>query len=450
MKKFCISFALIFICINSINYINCEVSFDVKSSSKKYSKLKNMILCHGGDKLLRSISKIVAEDLDFTDQFEVVLKSTNKYNLSKSALSKLFEDGFSLVTIFNKKNKNIKVEIRDTSSGETLFNKSLRYKKFINKFVNAGHRLSSDILDTMTGDRGVCLSSLAYCKTLSPGHKVVCISDYAVRDSKVVIDTKTVNLAPRWHSVAPVLFYSQLTRSNNRLMSVDLRNNKKKIVCSYSGLNMQPAFSPDGSKAVLCLSGGMGNSELYFYNRALCSKVGRRVFSKITSNGAHNVSPSILPNGDIIFCSDFQTGLPQIYYFETKSGRIIRLTNGKGYAAAPCYSQKNNSVAYVRPVRGVFQAFMLNIPDNISRCSGITERQLTMCHGSKHEPSWSPCGRYLAFSIDRKYREHKRNIKKVSQIGIMNIYSRRIRVVTRGSKNKTFPVFSPKLSFLDK
>jgi TolB protein len=413
------------LCLQSILVLNIfatnpKAGFEVKNRTKKYSKLKSLFLLHKSKKscpFTKSLIKIVSQDLDFTDQFDIELKDT-KQELSQIKTKKLFDNGVSLLIFFKKNKNDLQVNVKDTSSGTTVFNKTVSLKK--KELVLSAHTLSSHILKALTGDGGICLSTLAYCKQISPRYKVICVSDYAVKQSRVVVKGKTINLAPRWHNEE--LLYSQLTRSNNRLMSYNTRTRKHKVVSSYPGLNMQPAFSSDGKKVIVCLSGGNGNSELYLYDQRVCGKLKRRVYKKLTSNGKHNVSPSMLPNGDIVFCSDYQTGQPQIYYLYMKTKKTRRLTNGHGYAAAPAYCAKTNMIVYTRPIRQVFQLFALSLDD----IENTKERQLTFGSGSKHEPCWSEDGRYVAFSID-------------NQIGVINFHSRKMRVLTRGTDSKTFP-----------
>lgn len=427
-------FVFAFLCAQVLSCWGDEKTFEIKGREGKYSTLKNQLLCSSENKLLLRIAKIIRDDLEFTDQFDVDLKKTTQ-KLEEIKSKQLFKQGTSLITFFElvekKRKQGPKQEklitrrctraiVKDTSSDRVVFDKTIMMNE--KKLLTQAHALSGDILEALTGDRGVCSSSLAYCKMLSSHHKVVCLSDYACKRESVVVPTKTVNVAPSWHTKVPVLFYSQLTKSNNRLMSVDLRTGKHNIICSYAGLNMQPAFSDDGKTAVICLSGGKGNSELYLYDPRLCKKAGKRVFKPLTKNGAHNVSPCMLAGGDVIFCSDYETGLPQVYHLERATGKTKRLTGGEGYCAAPAYCTKTNMLVYTRPVKGVFQLFTLSLND----LEAVDERQITSCQGNKHEPSWSECGRYIAFSLDQ-------------QIAALNYKSGKIRVLTSGVEPKSFP-----------
>jgi TolB protein len=215
-------------------------------------------------------------------------------------------------------------------------------------------------------------------------------------------------------------------------MSYDLKTKKSKVICSYDGLNMQPSFSKDGIKAVLCLS-ARGNSELYMYDQTLCNKYNKRFFRQLTKNRGNNVSPCLLPNGNIIFCSDFETGNPQIYYFDTNNKITYLLTNGHGYCAAPAYCEKNNTIVYTRYHKGNFQLFTMDLssPKHI-------ERQITSGAGDKLDPSWSSCGQYVAFAYGY-YDNHLK--KRVQQIAALNLRSGKIRVLTSGKEYKSFPAW---------
>ena len=222
-------------------------------------------------------------------------------------------------------------------------------------------------------------------------------------------------------------------------MYVDLKAKKHKIICSFDGLNMQPSFSPDGSKVALCLS-GKGNSEVYLYDQRVSSKLKKRVYQPLTNNGGNNTSPCLLPNNDLIFCSDFQTGNPQIYIRDGKSEFVRRLTNGRGYCAAPSYSIRRNDIVYTRFIGGAFQLFIMDLSQDIP-----VERQLTKSKGDKLDPAWSECGRFIAYTLS----EHdKKTGKKTNQIAILNLMSGKQRVITTTNEHKSFPCWTSRCLYM--
>lgn len=412
----------------SFEHIYCsDISFSVSSPNQNHEKIKITSVVIGDNDLLSKVAKIIQFDLEFTDQLEVELKKT-KNNLSKKLEDKLCEQGISLSLCLKQNNNKINLMLKDLNAQSVILE-----KEFIidpkNKVLST-HKISDELIKMLTGEESVALSSIAYCKLTTPKQKIICLADYACQKEKIIVPTKTINLAPSWHSKAPVLFYSQFTRTNNRLMSVNIEKKQHKVICSYDGLNMQPSFSPDGTKAALCLSGGR-NSELYLYDYNLCKKYNKRVFVQLTKNGGNNSSPHLLSNGDIIFCSDFESGNPQIYYRNKAKNKISRLTSGHGYCAAPSFCLKNNSIVYTRPINGTFQIFSLNI----NNFKNIREKQLTFGLGDKHEPSYSPCGHFIAFSYD--YTD--KNKGKTAQIAALNCNSGNIKILTNGKHAKSYP-----------
>ena len=133
---------------------------------------------------------------------------------------------------------------------------------------------------------------------------------------------------------------------------------------------------------------------------------------------------------NILLCSDYGSGQPQIYYLNNTTKTMRRLTGGRGYCAAPSYCKETNKVMYTRPVNGTFQLFVLSL-DNLDN---VKEQQITFGEGNKHEPSWSECGQYAVFSMDTF-----KNKRRVPQISMLNCRSGKIRVLTHGSEPKSFP-----------
>lgn len=425
-----------------------ELSFQVQGSTQQHSKIKCLLLIIGSEPMLEKIAKIIQFDIEFSDQIEIDAKKTHA-ELNAKTLSKIYDRGTSLCLYLKElkstcaqpttaQSLTLQAIIKDPASNMVLFDKIFTCPNTESKpreLVYHAHKISDELLPALTGSTGPMLSTLAYCKQTGLRQKVVCLADYACKIEKTIIANQTINIAPSWHSHAPLLFYSQFTRSNSRLMSFNPQTRKSRIICSYGGLNMQPSFSPDGSRCVLCLSGS-GNAELYLYDQAIFNKLKKRVFKPVTNNKANNVSPCYLPNGDVIFCSDFQTGLPQIYLLDHNSKATTRLTNGQGYCAAPSHCTKTNSIVYTRYVQGVFQLFSINLND-----AKPHEKQLTFAHGDKNEPSWSSCGKYIAFSFGHRDPETS---KLTSQIACLNTTSGKVRILTSGPEHKSFPAWTPR------
>lgn len=408
------------------------------SAPKECKPLDCLMVFVGNDDALEKLSKVMQFDLEFSDQLKIDLKRASK-EPSSQQLEKLYERGTTLyfhlkkvnaTGVVSKGTQQIEVTAKDPSSSEVLFQKTFAVSD--DHLVFNAHVIADALMPILTGGKGPLLSTFAYCKQIAPGRKVVCIADYAGRKERVVVPDHRINVAPRWHTQAPVLFFSQFTRSNCALKSLDIRSSQQRVICSYDGLNMQPSFSGDGGQAVLCLS-SKGNSELYLYDQATCKKLKKRVFKQLTNNGANNVSPSLTPNGDVIFCSDYQTGSPQIYLLDGKTSKTRRLTNGQGYCTSPSWCAKTNAVVYTRRINDTLQLFTLDLNTPL-----IGERQLTYNEGDKVEPVWSECGKYVAFSYLCRDREES---PIVPQIAVLNAMSGKVRIITAGNEPKSYPAW---------
>lgn len=404
------------------------------SQEQAYDPIKCLILCIGHDKEVEEIAQTIKYDLEFTDQLSVELK-TAPHDLNKKDVKKLLKQDISLYLSLKKQKERITILVKDTSSHDTLFTKSYSYPS--TQLVLSGHHISNELIPKLTHEQSVCMSTFAYCKQLSQKQKVICVSDYAHKVEKILSAGQTLNVAPSFHSCAPLLFYSQLTQTRSHLKAFNLSDKSQQIICSYDGLNMQPTFSGDGTQAVLCMSAKRGNCELYLFDKEFCKKQGKRVFQQLTNNGGTNTNPCLLPNGNVIFCSDFQTGGPQLYYLDITKKSIKRLTRNGSYCAAPHYSQKHHAIVYTRAQNGIFQLFKLDLT------SGKDE-PLTTQAGDKLDPCWSPCGSYVAFTYDFKNPDSGKNIP---QIAIYNLKSKKIRFVTKGDQPKSFPAWTSQAFF---
>lgn len=407
----------------------------------RQGKSKVLLLCAlGGDEALLRLGNIIRFDLEFTDQMEVDLKKATQAS-TKALQTELFNRGISLCCMLEEKQKEpssnhsqVQIVVKDTRSDTIIFEKVTELLR--DDLVTGGHQGAGTIMPILTGEEGVCLANIAYCKQISPKHKVICIADYACKKEAMVVSMKSINVIPCWHKKKPILFYTQLGRSCNRLMAVNLSNKRHSVVASFKGLNMQPSVSEDGTQVVLCLSQS-GSSELYLYDEHFSSAKGRRVFKQLTFNGASNFSPVMLANGDIIFCSDKEQSTPHIYYLDMKKNSTHRLT-ANGYCTAPSFCERTRELFFTKPVNGTFQIFKLPLDKNNLPGS---EKQLTFTDGDKKEPAISECGRYVLFSYRCPYEKGI----MTTQIAALNCLSGKIRVLTTGKEEKSFPAWRPRM-----
>ena len=368
-----------------------QENMQVQVGARESKKVSLALVQIKKDALLDNICLLVMKDLNFTDHFETTLLSMEKMP-DKKEIKKLEESGYSLAVFItnNHKKNSFDVRIYDVKKGKMVTDKGyLIHQK--GKIERAwAHEISNLLLQKLLNSEPLFCSKIAYCKQNSANSRQLCIVDYDGSHEQVVARAKLL-IAPCWNvnDDHPALLYSRYTSSNVRLMELDVLTGKEKAVISFEGLNMLPAFSPISDEMVVCLS-CKGGTQLFSseYDRR---KKGMN-YTQLTFNNGNNISPTILEDNSIIFCSDFQGGKPQLYKLDRDKDVLSCLSESADICFSPVYSPVCKRVAYTKMVDGVGQLFLYNVKNG-------KHTQLTFDDGHKQEPSWSPCGNYLAFGF---------------------------------------------------
>jgi len=404
-------------------YFSGTYSVELQVQAADYARVR-LVICMVGKKTkkLQVVTQNLKKDLMFTKQFDVVIDHVATLKQS-SVVKGFFRKGVPLVIFLkdSKKHKSIEWRLYDSEQATMLAGK--RYVKRGKSECEWAHHIADAAWPLLTGQEGFFSTKLAYCKEIRrPGKKPlkhIYIADYNGEREKLLVATSTVNIAPRWNkdSNNPLLFYSEHTSKNVRLVVVDMTG-RRKIVSNFDGMNMLPAFSADGKKVVFCASRGGATCQLYYYEKGKCRA--------LIKNSGNNISPTFSQDGEkLFFCSDFETKNPQLYCYEFGTEKIERLTNG-GYCVSPAFCAKNNQLAYARMVCGVMQVFSCDL--NTKK-----HKQVTFNAGNKEECSWSPCGNYLLFAIEKGAE---------SRISILNLNSSQRQFITPKNMICCYPAWS--------
>lgn len=340
---------------------------------------------------LRTVAQTVHDDLAFTGQFNPLQIQVAKLGSKHELLSYKPQAPLLLALTDLPQEGHLEWRLFETKSARMLTGKKIQRKGKLAR--GWGHAVADQVLEALTDQKGPFCSQLVYCKE-DPQQKrktQICVADFNKGHETVLAELDTLAIAPRWNGSAqnPMILYSEYTLANMRLMSLGL-DGKRSIATDFDGLNMLPSFSKDGKEAVLCLS-VEGSSQLYRYHYNKHKK--QSEYIRLTDNDGSNLSPSIMENGDILFCSDFETNSPQIYIMN-KKGKLKRISEG-GCCTSPTYNEHQHKIAYSKLVEGVSQIMVYDLETEITQ-------QVTKDLLHKEEASWSPCGNYLVFSVADK------------------------------------------------
>ncbi len=373
------------------------------------------------DLLLQKIAADIQRCFSFTKQFSVSIEQTQKLPTKKQL--KVLKDNqkILLLVVISAEKDGYEWRLYDTMSGTQI--SVHRYLKQGEVERAWAYAIADQMWPVLTNQEGFFSTKIAYCKKVPKKQvKHIYISDFDGSYAQCLVDTPTINIAPRWNHDRrqPLLFYSDYTPTNVRLKVVGL-NKKSQIASDFDGLNMIPAFCEDGSKLVYCLSRGDGYCQIYYHDK--------KSFKNITHNHGNNVSPSLSADGNIIFyCSDFETKSPQLYAYNLEKDSVERLTTG-GYCASPRYCPKAHKVAYAKMVKGVMQLFTYDVASK-------SHEQLTFDEANKQECAWSPCGNWLIYGVGPQ--------GKSSQIALMNRHSKIEQYITNPGSDCCYPDWSPR------
>jgi TolB protein len=426
MKKFVYSILLCTISLYGVQpQQSTHVTFNLEKQNQE--KMKLLIGLINPHEHLTQITTVLKEDLTCAQQtlngFNVTIQTFEKAP-SKRALKKLAQEGFALVVFLQEVHNNNALEWRIYDSLQATMQKGKRMT-ITSDFETDAHRVADALWLMLTGQEGIFSTRIAYCaqrvKNNHMSSDIYIKAPYSNKAHCLVKGGKL--LAPRWNKDRDnsLLLYSEVTPSNIRLMSIN-RRGKRRIVSNFDGVTMLPSFSADGQKVVCCAS-YKGTSQIYCTSYDLQKK--QKITQRITHNSGNNTSPLMLSNGDIIFCSDFETKTPQIYQWHSRDDTLERITQS-GYCACPHFSEKKQKMVYCKLIDSTMQLFLYDVPTK-------QHKQLTFSKGNKDECCWSPCGNYVAYSLEEG---------SSSRIAIFNIMSQEQSFLTSDNERCSYPSWS--------
>ncbi|MCK4837619.1 MAG: Tol-Pal system beta propeller repeat protein TolB [Desulfobulbaceae bacterium] len=368
----------------------------------------------------QEMASILAEGLEFHGFISIIQASSYGGGQQSDWLG-LGADFTVIGKYTNEGNDGMMMEIRliDISTGRMILGR--RYRGTVAKTRMMLLKFCDEIINKMTGEPGVSLTQIAFVSEKN-GIKEIYLTDIFGNELRQITRHRKIAISPRFTADGLFISYTSYHRDNPNLYLTELAQSKITTPISRrKGLNMAPAWAPEGDRLVITLSMD-GNPDLYLMGRD------GEIISQLTKDEGINVSPSWSPDGSqLAFVSD-RSGSPQIYVMNINTKSVRRITYVGNYNTTPAWSPKGDMIAYSGHHDGRYHIFV--IPPE-----GGRPTRLTRLWGDHESPSWSPDGRQIAFS---RNRDGEQKICAIFKNGAG------LRVLFDWDGNESMPQWSPR------
>lgn len=281
-------------------------------------------------------------------------------------------------------------------------------------FRMAVHAASDEVVRWATGDPGMAASRIVFVLEGRDSKEIYMVDSDGENVQRITSDG-SLALTPTWGADGQLIAYTSYRSGRPLLYERDLRTGRDRVISDREGINSTPAYSPDG-RLIAFGTSVSGNTEVATYDRerncCLQQQTQGRQFDSL--------NPSFSPDGTRLALVSNRLGQPHIYVMDL--GGEARLVSEyvygrRSYNDAPDWSPTSNQIVYHSEVStGQYQLVLMDLDKG-------NRRYLTN-EFNNETASWAPDGRHVVFSSPDR---------EGGGLFVLDTVSGRIRPLLRGS-----------------
>ena len=203
------------------------------------------------------------------------------------------------------------------------------------------HAFADDIVQAITHKNGIAQTKIAFKVAGANGNGEIYVADFDGHNAQAITQDNTIVAAPAWVPGQLALYYDSYKLDNPDIWYHNLTTGKRHVVAHYSGSNISPAVSPDGSKVAMILS---------------------------------------------------KSGSPDVWVGDADGSNLKQLTATPEDESSPCWSADGRWICFATRVSE--RRVLAKVPAG----GGAVQRIPTAGAPNPTEPDWSPDGKWIAFT----------------------------------------------------
>jgi len=305
------------------------------------------------------VAAVVQRDLESSGRFkgmgreDMLSKPTTAADVEVAAWKQLRNDYVLVgrVSSLPGGDLTIDADLVNVLNGQRLFSQKWTVKPA--NLRNAAHRVADAVYQTIIGVRGAFATRIAYVSVdgKAPNqHYQLIVADADGENPRMILQSDRPLMSPAWSTDGNWLAYVSFERRVSAVYVQEVRSGKRSMVSARAGINGAPAWSPDGKKLALTLSGNNGNLDIYLLDLAT------QQLTRVTDDPGIDTEASFTPDGRTIYFTSDRSGNPQIYRVAPGGNeKPKRVTFTGAYNARPRVSPDGKQLAVLTLDNGSYR-----------------------------------------------------------------------------------------------